>query len=79
MGHSVQDCSKLTLVYMGILLSRLLCITEGKYWNQLKKFRKFRDDLSSGSHETGSRAKKVTAPDSAKPGVTGTCRNGDKE
>ena len=72
------------------LLSRLLYITEGKYWNQLKKFRKFRDVLSSGSHETGSRAKKVTASDSAKPGphihiiffesgVTGTRRNGDKE
>ena len=43
-------------------------ITEGKYWNQLKKFRKFRDVLSSGSHETGSTAKKVTASDSAKPG-----------
>ena len=43
-------------------------ITEGKYWNQLKKFRKFWDVLSSGSHETGSRAKKVTAFDSAKPG-----------
>ena len=42
--------------------------TEGKYWNQLKKFRKFRDGLSSGSHETGSTAKKVTASDSAKPG-----------
>ena len=67
----------------------LLFITEGKYWNQLKKFRKFRDVLSSGSHETGSRAKKVTASDSAKPGphihiiffesgVTGKCRNGDK-
>ena len=65
------------------------CITEGKYWNQLKKFRKFRGVLSSRSHETGSTAKKVTASDSAKPrphihiiffesGVTGTCRNGDK-
>ena len=43
-------------------------ITEGKYWNQLKKFRKFRVVLSSGSHETGSTAKKVTASDSAKPG-----------
>ena len=43
-------------------------ITEGKYGNQLKKIRKFRVVLSSGSHETGSRAKKVTASDSAKPG-----------
>ena len=51
-----------------ILLSRLLYITEGKYWNQLKKFRKFRDVLSSGSHKTGSTAKKVTASESAKPG-----------
>ena len=33
-----------------------------------KKLRKFRVVLSSGSHETGSRAKKVTASDSAKPG-----------
>ena len=48
-----------------ILLSRLLYITELKYWNQLKKFRKFRVVLSSGSHETGSTAKKVTASDSA--------------
>ena len=66
------------------------CYTEGKYWNQLEKIRKFRDVLSSGSHETGSTAKKVTASDSAKPGphihifffnsgVTGTRRNGDKE
>ena len=47
----------------------LLFITEGKYWNQLKKFRKFRDVLSSGSHETGSTAKKVTASDSTKPGL----------
>ena len=46
----------------------LLFITEGKYWNQLKKFRKFRDVLSSGSHETGSTAKKVTASDSTKLG-----------
>ena len=46
----------------------LYIITEGKYWNQLKKIRKFRDVLSSGSHETGSTAKKVTASDSAKPG-----------
>ena len=53
---------------MVLLHSRLLYITEGKYWNQLKKFRKFRDVLSSGSHETGSTAKKVTASDSAKPG-----------
>ena len=51
-----------------ILLSRLLYVTEGKYWNQLKKFRKFRVVLSSGSHETRSTAKKVTASDSAKPG-----------
>ena len=67
-------------------ISRIL----DKYWNQLKKFRKFRVVLSSGSHETGSTAKKVTASDSAKPGphihifffesgVTGTRRNGDKE
>ena len=50
--------------------------------------RKFQVVLSSGSHETGSTAKKVTASDSAKPGphihiffesgVTGSCRNGDK-
>ena len=45
-----------------ILLSRLL-FTEGKYGNKLKKIRKFRDVLSSGSRETGSTAKKVTAPD----------------
>ena len=51
-----------------ILLSRLLFITEGEYGNQLKKIRKFRDVLSSESHETGSTAKKVTASDSAKPG-----------
>ena len=46
-----------------------------------KLFRKFRVVLSSGSHETGSTAKKVTASDSAKPGpyiflgsgVTGVC------
>ena len=44
------------------------CITEGKYWNQLKKFRKFGVVLSSGSHEAGSTGKKVTASDSAKPG-----------
>ena len=50
---------------MVILLSRLLFITEGKYWNQLKKFR---DVLSSGSHETGGTAKKVTASESTKPG-----------
>ena len=72
------------------LLSRLLYITDGRYWNQLKKFRKFLDVLSSGSHETGSTAKKVTASDSSIPGphihtiffesgVTGKCRNGDKE
>ena len=42
------------------LLSRLLYITEGKYWNQLKEFRKFRVVLSSGSHETGRKAEKVT-------------------
>ena len=42
-------------------------ITEGKYCNQLEKIRKFRVVLSSGSHETGSRAKKVTASDLAKP------------
>ena len=65
-------------------------ITEEKYWNQLKKIRKFRVVLSSGSHETGGTAKKVTASDSAKSGprihifffnsgVTGTRRNGDKE
>ena len=73
-----------------ILPSRLLDITEGKYWNQLEKIRKFRVVLSSGSHETGSTAKKVTASESAKPGphihifflnsgVTGTSRNGEKE
>ena len=73
-----------------LLLSRLLYITEGKYWNQLEEIRKFRVVLSSGSHETGSTVKKVTASDSTKPGphihiiffksgVTGTCRNGDKE
>ena len=50
------------------LLSRLLFITEGKYGNQLEKIRKFRVVLSSGSHETGGTAKKVTASDSAKPG-----------
>ena len=44
------------------------CITEGKYGNQLEKIRKFRVVLSSGSHETGSTAKKVTASDSAKSG-----------
>ena len=44
-----------------VLLSRLLYITEGKYYNQLEKIRKFRVVLSSGSHETGSRAKKMTA------------------
>ena len=64
-------------------------ITEGKYGNQLEKIRKFRVVLSSGTHETGSTAKKVTASESAKPGphihilifdsgVTGTCRNGAK-
>ena len=71
--------------FSSVLLSRLLYITEGKYCNQLKKIQKFRDVLSSGSHKTGSTAKKVT--DSAKPhihiffgsGVTGKCRNGDKE
>ena len=67
-----------------------LCPHFYTYWNQLKKFRKFWDVLSSGSHETGGTAKKVTASDSAKPGhhmhifffdsgVTGTRRNGDKE
>ena len=72
------------------LLSRLLFITEGRYGNRLEKIRKFRVILSSGSHETGGTAKKVTASDSAKPGpqmhiiffesgVTGTRRNGDKE
>ena len=54
--------------HIHILLSRLLYITEGKYGNQLEKIRKFRYGLSSGSHETGSTAKKVTASDSAKPG-----------
>ena len=73
-----------------VLLSRLLFITERNYGNQLKKIRKFRVVLSSGSHETGGTAKKVTASDSTKPGphihifffnsgVTGTRRNGDKE
>ena len=51
------------------LLSRLLLITEGKYGNQLEKIQKFRVVLSSGSHETGGTAKKVTAFDSAKPGL----------
>ena len=89
-AHVVNRCSSRTTFNSTILLSRLLYITEGKYWNQLKKFRKFRVVLTSGSHETGSTAKKVTASDSAKPGphthiiflesgVTGTCRNGDKE
>ena len=59
---------KIILCLNAILLSRLLFITEGKYWNQLKKFRKFRVVLSSGSHESGSTAKKVIASDSAKPG-----------
>ena len=78
------------MLYFSILLSRLLFITEGKYGNQLEKIRKFRVVLSSGSHETGSTAKKVTASDSAKPGphihifffnsgVTGMRRNGGKE
>ena len=58
-----------TLLISILLLSRLLFITKGKYWNQLKKFRKCRDVLSSGSHETGGTAKKVTASDSAKPGT----------
>ena len=40
-------------------------ITKGKYSNQLEKIRVV---LSSGSHETGSTAKKVTESDSAKPG-----------
>ena len=72
------------MIRVQLLLSRLLFITEGKYGNQLEKIRKFRDVLSSGSHETGSTAKKVTASDSAKPGphihiilfesgVTGKC------
>ena len=56
------------MLYFSILLSRLLFITEGKYGNQLEKIRKFRVVLSSGRHETGSTAKKVTASDSAKPG-----------
>ena len=71
-------------------LKKTSYITEGKYGNQVEKIRKFRVVLSSGSHETGSTAKKVTASESAKPGphthiyffesgVTGTCRNGDKE
>ena len=55
-------------LFLVFLLSRLLYITEGKYWNQLEKIRKFRVVLSSGSHETGGTAKKVTASDSAKPG-----------
>ena len=50
-----------------LLLSRLLSTTEGRYGNQLKKIRKFRVVLSSGSHETGGTAKKVTVSDSAKP------------
>ena len=42
---------------ISVLLSRLLYITEGKYWNQLEKIRKFRVVLSSRSRETGSTAK----------------------
>ena len=41
-----------------MLAKNISVITEGKYGNQLKKFRKFRVVLSSGSHETGSTAKK---------------------
>ena len=52
--------SDLLILRFNLLLSRLLFITEGKYGNQLKKIRKFRVVLSSGS--------KVTASDSAKPG-----------
>ena len=71
----VKYLKKWTTVFCEIgvvfLLSRLLYITEGKYKNELKKFRKFRkfrDVLSSASHETGGTAKKVTASESAKPG-----------
>ena len=53
---------------MKIPLYNLLHRQFSRCGNQLKKFRKFRVVLSSGSHETGSRAKKVTASDSAKPG-----------
>ena len=63
--HLIQPSQDPTYIYF--LLSRLLCITEGKYGNQLKKIRKFRDVFSSVSHETGSTGKKVTASDSAKP------------
>ena len=48
-----------------------LYITQGKYGNQFEKIRKFRVVLSSGSHETGSTAKKDTASDSAKLGPHG--------
>ena len=86
-SYSIMTSKLLTSDSLFLLLSRLLYITEGKYWNQLKKFRVV---LSSGCHETRSTAKKVTASESAKPGprihtyffnsgVTGTCRNGDKE
>ena len=63
-----QEKARFLKVFFRILLSRLLFITEEKYGNQLKKFRKFRDVLSSGSHKTGSTAKKVTASESGKPG-----------
>ena len=53
---------------MKIPLYNLLHRQFSQCGNQLKKFLKFRVVLSSGSHETGSRAKKVTASDSAKPG-----------
>ena len=66
-----RETYKQIIILTILLLSRLLYITEGKYWNQLKKFRKFRDVLSSGSHETGSTAKKVTASDSVKKYVCG--------
>ena len=49
-----------------VLLSRLLYITEGKYGNQLEKFRVV---LFPGSHGTGSTTNKVTESDSAKPGA----------
>ena len=58
--------------------------------NQLEKIQKFRAILAFGSFETRSKEIKVTASDSAqtgphihiiffKSGVTGKCRNGDKE
>ena len=48
-----------SLIMIKFYFPELLFITEGKYWNQLEKIRKFRDVLSSGSHETGGTAKKL--------------------